>query len=189
MNTANLSHLNAQSELIFVRVYVCVHTSLRVCSVFTYTCLKHRARSNTTCKAFKFFVANTNSEQPFPIDLKSFFFYFLRIFFFHLTNGLLYDTLKLAAFTEIKRNREAESDSDNNIPLWFMHCFCSGRYRWFSQMCQGKNKLFILIRLVCVYAMLSLASYRMAVFMFHELSKFHSSISTHTGITCMQAFG
>lgn len=68
-------------------------------------------------------------------------------FFFYLTNGLLYDTLKLAAFTEIKRERE--TDSDNNIPLWFMHCFCSGRYRWFSQMCQGKNKLFILIRLVC----------------------------------------
>lgn len=146
MNTANLSHLNAQSKLIFVRVYVCVHTSVRVCSVCTYICLKHRARSNTTCKAFKFFVADTNSEQPFPIDLKSFFFYFLRIFFY-LTNGLLYDTLKLAAFTEIKRERE--TDSDNNIPLWFMHCFCSGRYRWFSQMCQGKNKLFILIRLVC----------------------------------------
>lgn len=176
------------------------NSSLCVCMfVFTHRCVCAQCSHILVWSIEKEVILHVKrSSFSLPIQTRNnhslliwnhFSFIFCAFFFFHLTNGLLYDTLKLAAFTEIKRNREAESDSDNNIPLWFMHCFCSGRYRWFSQMCQGKNKLFILIRLVCVYAMLSLASYRMAVFMFHELSKFHSSISTHTGITYMQAFG
>lgn len=74
-------------------------------------------------------------------------------FFLHLTNGLLYDTLKLAVFSEINRERDKERRrAIATITYRFDSCiaFAVEGIADFHKSVKEKNKLFILIRLVCV---------------------------------------